>query len=58
MEINSKLTEIEEQLKIAINIVKDMNRIEGDTTELNLERIEKKVLMLVELVDFRMGKYD
>lgn len=58
MSINSQLLDIEQQLKDVISSVKAINNIEGDTVDLNLERIEGKIELLRELVDFRIGKFD
>lgn len=52
---NDRLLTIEKNLKEVVSQVKNSDKIEDDF-ELNLKKIEKKIDLLRELVDFRRGE--
>lgn len=57
MIINS-LVEIDEELVKVIKEVEAMDSIKGDTVDNVLQLVEKRLYLLREIVDYKMGRTD
>jgi len=56
--VNNKLSDVSNNLMELIKEIRDISKIEGDEVDLTLKKIEGRVDLLRELVDFRMGRID
>lgn len=56
--VKNKLSDVSNNLNELIKEIRDISKIEGDEVDLTLKKIEGRVDLLRELVDFRMGRID